>query len=270
MRSFCMRIVCAMLACAFLAPALPARAQANGVIAGVVVDAQSGVALSGASVHLSGSRFHVFTDARGAFRFTSVAAGTYRIEVAHQGYQPALSTPVVVAAGAAVSTTLAIERATGDLHVIAVTSTSSNSSLQQSSAFTQTLNSESLQASGVQRAGDALRQLPGVNNGINGDTAALGDDINLNIRGIGTAETVAALDGNPIGYGIKGGFNYQLSPLFPFRDVQVLYGSGGSDLLGINAIGGVVNFQTLDPTPTQQVSVMRGTARSSVKPRTPS
>jgi len=258
MRSFCVRTLCATLACAFFAFAAPARAQNGSSIAGIVVDAASGLALSGASVRVVDTSYRTTTDARGAFHFSHIAPGTYRLSVEATGYQPALSTPVIVSPRGTARMALAVQRAAGSLHVIAVTSTKPSSSLQQSSAFVTTINSEALQASGVQRAGDALRQLAAVNNGITGDTAALGDDINLNIRGIGTAETVAALDGNPIGYGIKGGFNYQLSPLFPFRDVQVLYGSGGSDVLGINAIGGVVNFQTLDPTPTQVVSVMQG------------
>jgi outer membrane receptor protein involved in Fe transport len=257
MHAFFARTFCVLLAFACAFPALPASAQTTGTLTGTVIDASSGVGLAGATVRIAQSTRQTITDPHGAFTFTDVRSGEYRLEVLLKDYQPALSTPVVVDTGAT-STTLALQRAPGNLNTIAVTGTTKSSSLQQSSAFTQTLNSESLQLIGVQRAGDALRQLPGVNNGINGDTAALGDDINLNIRGIGTAETVAALDGNPIGYGIKGGYNYQLSPLFPFRDVQVLYGSGGSDVLGINAIGGVVNFQTLDPTPAQQASFTQG------------
>ena len=258
MRPLGVRTLCATLACAFFACVLPARALTGSSIAGQVVDAASGLALAGATVRIAESLRRTSTDAHGAFRFDDVAPGTYRLEVAAQGYQPALSTPLEVGANTSAHTTLAIQRAVGDLHVIAVTSTKSSSSLQQSSVITATLNTEALQAIGVVRAGDALRTLPGVNNGINGDTAALGDDINLNIRGIGQPETVAALDGHPIGYGIKGGYNYQLSPIFPFRNIQVLYGSGGSNILGVNAIGGVVNFQTLDPTPNARTAFTQG------------
>ena len=251
--------VLAVLATALLcALALPARAQTGSSIAGIVVDAASGLALSGATVRILDTSHRTATDAHGAFHFSGIAPGTYRLEVRCLGYQPALSTPVTVGTRGAARTTLAVQRATGDLHVIAVTSTRSSSSLQQSSVITATLDTETLEAIGVVRAGDALRTLPGVNNGINGDTAALGDDIDLNIRGIGQPETVAAIDGHPIGYGIKGGYNYQLSPVFPFRDIQVLYGSGGSNILGVNAIGGVVNFQTLDTTPNAHASFTQG------------
>jgi hypothetical protein len=258
MRCFGVRAMCAALACAFFACALPARALASSSIAGQVVDAASGLALAGATVRIANTLAHATTDAHGAFVLTGIAPGTYRLEVRAQGYQPALSTKLVVTADVRAYTTLAVQRATSNLHVIAVTSTRSSSSLQQSSVIAATLNTETLEAIGVLRAGDALRTLPGVNNGINGDTAALGDDINLNIRGIGQPETVAAIDGHPIGYGIKGGFNYQLSPIFPFRNIQVLYGSGGSNILGVNAIGGVVNFQTLDATPNGQTTFTQG------------
>jgi outer membrane receptor protein involved in Fe transport len=248
MRFFGVRAICAMLVCAFFACAAPARAIASSSIAGQVVDASSGLALAGAVVRIAQTARRTSSDAHGAFHFGDVAPGSYRLEVQAQGYQPALSTPIAVDERAPARTTLAVQRAAGNVHVIAVTSTRPSSSLQQSSVIAATLNTETLEAIGVVRAGDALRTLPGVNNGINGDTAALGDDINLNIRGIGQPETVATIDGHPIGYGIKGGFNYQLSPIFPFRNVQVLYGSGGSNIFGVNAIGGVVNFQTLDAT----------------------
>lgn len=252
------RTLCALLALALTWPALPARAHGGLTIVGTIVDASTGLPIHGDVTIVSRRQGDVEWHGD-TFVIVDLRPGTYRIVARRDGYQPAVSTPVTVAIGIQTPhVTLALQRATGDLHTIAVTGTTRSSSLQQSSAFTQTLDSEALQASGVARAGDALRQLPGINNGITGDTAALGDDVNLNVRGIGTAETVAALDGHPIGYGIKGGYNDQLSPLFPFRDVQVLYGSGGSDLLGINAIGGVINFQTLDPTPAQQVSVMQG------------
>jgi hypothetical protein len=251
--------VCATaLLSAFLACTLPVCALASSSITGQVVDAASGLALAGATIRIADTTRHTSSDAHGAFLFSDVAPGTYRLEVQAQGYQPALSTPVIVGAGAATRTTLAIQRAIGNLHVIAVTSTRSSSSLQQSSVIAATLNTETLEAIGVVRAGDALRTLPGVNNGINGDTAALGDDINLNIRGIGQPETVATIDGHPIGYGIKGGYNYQLSPIFPFRNIQVLYGSGGSNIFGVNAIGGVVNFQTLDATPNAHSTFTQG------------
>ena len=245
------------LAAPAYAAAPPPEATPPGSISGVVVDAANGVAIPGVEVGVNGRKTKTTTDASGRFLIDSLPVGNYTLSLRHQGYQPALSESILVGA-AVVKVTLSMQRGANDLQVIAVTSTRASESLQQSSTFTKTLNTEELQRQGIVRTADALRTLPGVNNGITGDTASLADDINLSIRGIGTLETVAAIDGHPIGYGIKGGYNYQLSPVYPFRDVSVLYGSGGSDLVGVNAIGGVVNFLTLDPTPQSQFSLTQG------------
>ncbi len=246
------------IAAAFMLLPFSVRAQsAPSSIGGTIVDAADGVPVAAANVRLDhGSQ--ATTDVAGRFRFAALAPGDYRLAVSHDGYQPAVSDVLHLRSGERLVTTVPLQRATVELHVIAVTAAHPSDSLAKTSTFSRTLNTEELARRGVTRAGDALRELPGVNNGITGDTAALSDDINLSVRGIGTLETVAAIDGHPIGYGIKGGFNYQLSPVFPFRNVQLLYGSGGSDLLGVNAIGGVVNFQTLDPTPQQQISLTQG------------
>ncbi|HEY5339766.1 MAG TPA: TonB-dependent receptor, partial [Candidatus Aquilonibacter sp.] len=222
-----------------------------------MVDASNGVPISGVSVSVTNATAKTTTDASGRFTIEALPVGSYTLSLRRQGYQPAISESIAVGAAVA-KVTLSMQRGTNDLQVIAVTSARASESLQQSSTFSKTLNTEELQRQGIVRAADALRTLPGVNNGITGDTASLSDDINLSIRGIGTLETVAAIDGHPIGYGIKGGYNYQLSPVYPFRDVSVLYGSGGSDLVGVNAIGGVVNFQTLDPTPHSQFTINQG------------
>jgi outer membrane receptor protein involved in Fe transport len=239
-------------------PAIAAAPSVSpGSIVGTVADASTGVPIANVEIHVVGTPIATHTDASGRFVLQSLPTGSYRLSLSRDGYQPAVSEAISVGA-TVVNATLSMQQGTGGLKVIAVTSARSSDSLQQSSTFTKTLNPEELQQQGIVRAADALRTLPGVNNGITGDTAAPADDVNLSIRGIGTLETEAAIDGHPIAYGIKGGYNYQLSPVYPYRDISVLYGSGGSDLVGVNAIGGVVNFQTLDPTPENVVTFTQG------------
>ncbi len=245
-----------ILACVFaFTPRSPACAAIG--VSGIVIDASSGVALASTRVQVVETRAWTLTDASGRFTVDVARTGSYHIALTRAGYQPALSAVVHVGASR-VAVTLVMHRATDNLRTIAVTSTSRSQSIVQPSTYTVTLNAEQLTRSGRVRAADSLRQIPGVNNGITGDTGALGDDVNLSIRGIGTAETIAAIDGHPVGYGIKGGYNYQLSPVYPYRNISVLFGSGGSDILGVNAIGGVVNFSTLDPTLDQRVSATQG------------
>jgi outer membrane receptor protein involved in Fe transport len=245
------------IAFAIAIPAVAAPTQAPlGSIVGTVVDAGNGAPLPNVEVRVVGTSLVTRTDAAGHFTLTSVPVGRRELSLKRNDYQPAISEPVTVGA-VAIKTTLSMHRGTGNLSTIAVTSTRASDSLQQASSFTRTVNTEELDRQGITRIADALQTLPGVNNGITGDTAALADDINLNIRGIGTLETEAAIDGHPIAYGVKGGYNYNLSPVYSFGDTTVLYGSA-SNLVGVDAIGGVINFQTLDPTPQYQTSITQG------------
>ncbi|MFY9781718.1 MAG: TonB-dependent receptor [Candidatus Baltobacteraceae bacterium] len=255
------RVAAAVLTCALLSSApLTAWAGAPATIAGVVDDAQSGLPLSGATVSAVGTSLHASTDRSGGFALPPIPAGTYRLRVERDGYQPTLSDPVSAAAGATVEVTLTVQAApnASALKTIANTSTRATESLQRSSTIYRTLSPETLLETGTWRFGDALRELPGVQNSIAGDTAALGDDLQLEIRGLGPSETTATLDGHPIGFGIPSGFNYQLSPSFGLKNVTVYYGSGGTDLSGYDAIGGIVDWQTIDPTPDQRIIFTQG------------
>ena len=240
-------------------PAATLVAPGNGIIDGQVVDSQSGLPLPGAAVTVVGQTVSVISDSKGDFQFNALGAGQYKIRVERSGFQPTVSDTVDLTSGQEARVTLALQRVTtgAQLRTIATTSTKAGQSMQRSSVIYRSLSAETLMQQGVYRTGDALREQPGVNNGITGDTASLADDINLNIRGIGTLETTTTLDGHVIGYGIPGGYNYELSPAMALRNVVVTYGSGGSNLLGVDAIGGVIDFQTINPTPDTRLMLQQ-------------
>jgi hypothetical protein len=242
----------------FAADSSPAGATAT--ITGSIVDSETGLALTAAHVRIVNTPLSAVSDATGGFVLKDVPAGTIRLRVEREGYQPSDSDAIVVTAGTTIEVSLAVQRVPSGagLNTIGSTSVSSAQSLQRASTIYRTLSPETLLQTGTFRFGDALRVLPGINNSISGDTAALGDDINLQIRGLGANETTSTLDGHPIAYGIPGGYNYQLSPVFGLKNIAVTYGSAGTELTGVNAIGGVVDQQTIDPTPDLRAQVTQG------------
>jgi hypothetical protein len=252
------------VACAFAAaPAIAQKQVPPTEIDGRVVDAQTGLALAGASVSVVGGAIggplSFVSDRSGSFRVVGLRPGTYALRVARNGYQPSDADNITVTDAAAANITLSLQAVPSGtrLTTIGRSSTTLGGALQKASTSYRSLDPEALIDSGTYRAGDALRGLPGVNNGITGDTAALGDDLQLDFRGIGTLETLATLDGHPIAYGVPYGYNYQLSPVVGLRSINVTYGSG-TNLAGYSAIGGTVDFQTLDPTPDRRVTFSQG------------
>jgi len=236
---------------------VPARAQAAAAIDGIVADAQSGLPLPGALVVVSGTASTAQTDAHGAFHLAGLAPAIYRLRLSREGYQTAESDDIVLAGGETAHVTLSVNVISNAQSgtVIGHSATRASNSLQGSSTISRTLSTETLADNGYYRAADALRQLPGVSNSITGDTGALGDDVPLDIRGLGAAETVTTLDGHPLASGASGGFNFQISPLTGISSYSVIYGTGGADALGVNAVGGVINAQTIAPTRAFAASV---------------
>jgi outer membrane receptor protein involved in Fe transport len=253
-----------LLACALTAaPVIAQPSSSPTEIDGRVVDAQTGLALAGASVSVVagpvGGRLSFVSDERGNFRVLNLLPGSYTLRVTRDGYQPSDTDNVLVTNATAIAITLSLQAAPSGtrLTTIGRSSTTLGGALQKASTIYRSLDPEALIETGTYRAGDALRGLPDVNNGITGDTAALADDLQLDFRGIGTLETLATLDGHPIAYGIPYGYNYQLSPVVGLRNINVTYGSG-TNLAGYSAIGGTVDFQTLDPTPDTRMTLSQG------------
>jgi outer membrane receptor for ferrienterochelin and colicin len=253
-------IACCVLAATVTVFSSPTTAEELGGIEGVVVDGQSALPLPDAAVLIIGGSRSAQTDAHGVFRLDGLAPAIYRLRVSRSGYQAADTDDVVAAAGVTVHVTLSLHSApeANVSDVIGHTSTRASSSLQESSTITRTLTTESLAENGTYRAADALKTLPAVTNSITGDTGALGDDQPLDIRGLGAAETVTTLDGHPLATGASGGFNFQVSPLVGIRSYSVIYGTGGGDVLGVNAVGGVIDARTIDPTAQFQVDISQG------------
>ncbi len=236
-----------------------AQSTGNSTINGTLIDVNNQLPVSGATVTLFNGTTNLTnttTDANGNFSFTGQQPGAYSVQITLTGYQSAQSETVFVAAGSTstIRTTLTRARSANDtgLRVIGRTSTSTAGALQTSSTITQQLNADILQREAILRVGDALQTLPGLTS-FNLDSAP-GDDLNISIRGFRPTDAQTLLDGHPIGpIGIASslfgtGYNFQLSPSFALRNIQVAYGTGGEALYGTESIAGTINFETLNPT----------------------
>ena len=228
-------------------PASRAAAFAHHSASGLVVDATSGLPLANVRLVSDGPTVtSTVSGSDGRFTLTGLAAGEYSIVASRTGYETTASEIFILAANDLHGLTLAIASTQGSnsgVRVLGVTTVNATQSLQKAATISKTVSAQSLQQQGYYRAADYLQQLPGL---VGGNPSQPGDDVSLDIRGIGTLETLTLIDGHPIGP--RGDYNYELSPVFGLRAINVFYGSGGSNLYGVNAIGGVVNMETLAPT----------------------
>jgi hypothetical protein len=229
-------------------------------ITGKVIDAATGLPLGGVYLETSGPTFaNTTTNSAGQFSLTGLQPGRYSLLAKLQGYESTLSEEFLVAAGYSLPLTLTLQRQSGSAstpRVLARTTVTASRSLQKASVYYQSVSGNALQAQGMTRAADAIRRLPAIDN-TSSDTATFGDDVTLSIRGIGNLETVTLFDGHPAALGINA-FNWDISPSYGLRGINVVYGAGASDLYGVDAIAGVVDMQTLEPSRTQSINFTQG------------
>ena len=247
------------LAAAFLFLAPMTASAASYSITGKVVDAGTGLPLAGVKLTTIGPTGAAQTsNSLGRFEFDGLAPGVYSLQMVLAGWDRTVSEEFTVGGSFSLPLVLAMQRSANNsqIRTLGVTTVTAAASLQKASVIYQQISGNTLQRQGIARTGDALMQVGAVDN-TSSYTASFGDDVNLAIRGIGNLETVSLIDGHPVALGI-GGLNYEISPSFALRAVNVVYGAGGGDLYGVDAIGGVIDMQTLDPTPRQQLVYTQG------------
>jgi len=257
--------------------ALPALAQAQqtaATIAGQVSDQDSGIPVRGAALTLyeNGAKSATTaTDAQGRFSFAGRPPGSYSIDISSTGFAPAQSDTIFVVSGSSsvINVTLTIRRAqtsSQQLRQIARVQAGGRRELQTSTTIHNDIEGTLLRRENYVRVGDALNTLPGVN--LSAQSSALGDDIYVNLRGVGATETATLLDGHPIGpVGVAPGtffngaptaFDYQDTPAFALGNVQAVYGNGALGLYGTDSIGGAIDLQTLQPTRRPEAEFSQG------------
>ncbi len=229
------------------------------IVSGSVIDVNGGLPIEGANVTLTQQAQVVATtktDRDGAFTFKPVPEGVYYLTVRAIGYGVVNSEPIPVS-GPTQSITLTMSRSTTSAvrQLGRVVVNTKGGGLQTTTTIQQQADPNVMIRTNKINTGYALGKLPSVN--LIGQDSSLGDDLGVDVRGLKPSETQVLLDGHPIGPlgvypasigGGTGGFNWADSPLGSIQNTVVVYGSGATGLYGVDAVGGSVDLQTINPT----------------------
>jgi outer membrane receptor protein involved in Fe transport len=233
------------IVCVVLAYALPALAQA-GQVTGTIVD-QAGLGVPGVTVQLSGgsSRDLTTSGVDGAYRFTGIASGTYRVTATIVGFSPATSGDVVVSETGATVPPLTL-RLASVAETVVVSATRGDTPLIDAPATMTVLTSAELQSSPAQNYGDLLRSVPGLN-----VIQLSARDVNITSRqATGTLSNtqLVLLDGRSVYLDFFGIVLWDLMPanMDTIKQIEVVRGPA-SAVWGANALTGVVNIITKSP-----------------------
>lgn len=220
-----------------------ATAQSTSSIHGVISDS-SGAAVANADVTLlntvgllAGTR----ADARGAYQFSGLTNGIYRVIANAPGFS-SLSTNVTLAAGQNAEIDLPLHLSAAQQQVVVSASLGGSLSPETGSSVT-VIGADDIRNEGVTALSDAMRNVPGVE--IN-RTGQMGAVTSAFIRGGSSNYNLVLLDGIPLN-DFGGAFDLSTLPAQSIDRVEIIRGPQ-SALYGSNAVAGVIDVVTAPGT----------------------
>lgn len=255
--AFCLFLT---LACAPVLAAEPV-----GTLRGHVVGTD-GLSVAAARVSVDGpAHVEAVTDTAGVFHLERLAAGAYTVRVERAGYERGVRTGVLVEPGvtAALEVTLA-NASFSSLAEIGRSSTASSvkNGMNTGSSSAAVIPRDRFSDGGQLQVGTLLNEIPGVITtvdpaaGANG--ASRGDPSVPQVRGALAYETQSLIDGHPVSVGANGEFSPLLIHPALLQNVEIAKGPSATPLEINYAIGGSVNYRTLEPTAVPHVAAEAG------------
>jgi vitamin B12 transporter len=236
LRQFLAAAVFAALACSF---AVPAQAQQQGTVNGVVTDAL-GARVPNATVTLTAGaqsrETHSGSD--GAYTFTNVAPGLYQVVATLSGFQPFTSDQTYIGGGSThvVNVTLQV----GPLEQkVVVTAAATAITQAQTGAPVTVIDSTTLDTLNKPDVLEALRLVPGAQVV---QTGARGSQTTLSIRGGNSNFNKILIDG-AVANDIGGFFDFAQLATAGVERVEVMRQTN-SVMYGSDALAGVVSIST--------------------------
>jgi iron complex outermembrane recepter protein len=242
----------AFLATCACAMATAVRAQdLRGRVEGVVVSTDGGRPIADAAVGIFGLGRHVATDSAGRFMLGGVRFGSQRVEVRAMGYQPAAHA-VTVVPGETARLEVRLKPAVVNLPEVVVSSSREAELASTTPVSVGVVRGEEIRETRGHHPAEIVNRIPGVyvsNFGGEGHATAIRQPIT-------TKALYAYLeDGVPIRS--TGFFNhnalYEVNIPLAGR-LEVIKGPGTA-VYGSDAVGGVVNAFTRDPSPHPEAEV---------------
>lgn len=258
-------IVLAVVLCVGFAPTLEAQGaeqEGTGAISGRV-HTPDGQPIPGAEVTLSGAvRMRTASDRAGAFLLTHLPAGTYALRVVKAGFAQLERDDVVVTAAATSSLNAMLTPSSfSSLQTIGRVSTNApeKSPINTSTAALTVIPARAFFDQGSLQVTQLLLETPGVSltsNAAGGGSnhASLGAPEYPQLRGALPYETESLIDGHATSVGAIGTFSPLLVLPALLQSVEIAKGPGSMPVEINYAVGGTVNYRTLEPTSRPEFS----------------
>lgn len=234
-----------LLGLLLMSMAPPGRPQeaARGRIVGRVTDAKTGEPLFGANVMVRETVLGTASDADGRF-LIQLPVGLYDVEASMIGYKEQTRMEVQVVPDQETEITFRLEPTVLQGPALVVTASKRKQHIEDAPTSVDVFSGTEIRARNVVSLDEMLQNTAGL--GIIKGQIDLRGSTGFNWAA--GSRVLLMVDGHPLIAGDTGGINWDAIPVEEVEKVEVVKGAG-SALYGSNAMAGMVNIITRDPTP---------------------
>lgn len=233
----------------FSGSSLMAQNDISGSITGTVMDGESGEPLYGANVMVRGTVLGAAAGSAGRFKIPRLKPGLYFLEVTMMGYKKVITEPIEVRAGEESNVTVRMKSTVLKQPTLIVTASKRKQNIEDAPTTVEVVSAEDIQSRNVTTLDEVLQNTAGVS--IINDQVSLRGSTGWNLAA--GSRVLLMLDGHPLINGDTGGINWDAVPVEEVERVEIVKGPG-SALYGSNAMAGMINVITRDPSPQPQTS----------------
>jgi len=208
------------------------------------LDAKTGEPLYGANIMVKGTVLGAAADTDGRFQIDNLPPGVYQIEASMIGYKKQTKEVNNTLPGQVQDIIFRLEPTILQQPTIVVTATKRKQHIEDAPTSVDVISSREIRARSVTNLDEVLQ-----------NTAGFGViDGQIDLRGstgfnwAAGSRVLLMLDGHPLINGDTGGINWDAIPVEEVERVEIVKGAG-SALYGSNAMAGMVNIITRDPSP---------------------
>lgn len=222
----------------------------TGKITGQVLDAKTGLPLVGANVMVRGTWLGAMTDLKGKFEIKSLSMGAYEIEVSMMGYEKVLQKEIRVESHDTLHLLFRLKPSLLHHPPQVVTASKRKQAIENTPVSVDVIGSDAIRTRNVTTLDEVLVKTAGVGI-IDGQVDVRGSS---GFNWAAGSRILMLVDGHPLISGDTGGINWDIIPVEEIERVEVVKGAG-SALYGSNAMAGMINVITREPSAIPQTRV---------------
>ncbi len=230
--------------CLWFSLSSTAQLSTKGRLSGKAQDAKTGLPLYGANIMVKGTVLGSSANETGVFIIEGLPVGSYTIEASMMGYLKQIQENVQILPERETEILFRLEPTVLQQPALIITATKREQSIEDAPTSVDVLSIREIQNRNVITIDQALQNTAGF--GVIKGQIDLRGSTGFNWSA--GSRVLLMIDGHPLINGDTGGINWDVIPVEEVERVEIVKGAG-SALYGSNAMAGMVNIITRDPTP---------------------